>query len=99
MVALFKIQDHGIVPDGSEEMTKSQHELCRRALTQELSRHAAVILRGTNTVKDCGASSFSLLHLNSSIVLGRYFCLHFEGFQLGMTPVYMASLCFINDRN
>jgi len=51
MVALFKIQDHGIVPDGGEEMTKSQHELCRRALTQELSRHAAVILRGTNTGK------------------------------------------------
>jgi len=51
MVALFKIQDHGIVPDGSEEMTKSQHELYRRALTQELSRHAAVILRGTNTGK------------------------------------------------
>ncbi|KAL3567958.1 hypothetical protein D5086_030609 [Populus alba] len=48
MVALFKIQDHGIVPDGSEEMTKSQPEVYRRALTQELSRHAAVILRGTH---------------------------------------------------
>ncbi|KAJ6860723.1 hypothetical protein NC651_036952 [Populus alba x Populus x berolinensis] len=47
----WKIPGHGIVPNGSEEMTKSQPELYRRALTQELSRHDAVILRGTHIGK------------------------------------------------
>lgn len=28
---------------------------------------------------------------------GRYFCLHFEAFQLGSAPVYMASLRFIGE--
>ncbi|KAJ6860722.1 hypothetical protein NC651_036952 [Populus alba x Populus x berolinensis] len=80
-------------------MTKSQPELYRRALTQELSRHDAVILRGTHIGKSFPSIQSRILHLNSSIVLGQYFSLHFEGFQLGMTPVYMTSLCFINDRN
>ena len=30
---------------------------------------------------------------------GRQFCLHFEAFQLGMTPVYMAFLRFMGDDN
>lgn len=28
---------------------------------------------------------------------GQYFCLHFEAFQLGMTPVYIAFLRFMGD--
>ena len=28
---------------------------------------------------------------------GQYFCLHFEAFQLGMAPVYIAFLRFIGD--
>lgn len=28
---------------------------------------------------------------------GQYFCLHFEAFQLGMAPVYMAFLRFMGD--
>lgn len=28
---------------------------------------------------------------------GEYFCLHFEAFQLGMAPVYMAFLRFMGD--
>ncbi|CAH1444877.1 unnamed protein product [Lactuca virosa] len=28
---------------------------------------------------------------------GQYFCLHFEAFQLGMSPVYMAFLRFMVD--
>lgn len=30
---------------------------------------------------------------------GRQFCLHFEAFQLGMAPVYMAFLRFMGDDN
>ncbi|XP_022746911.1 E3 ubiquitin-protein ligase SINAT2-like [Durio zibethinus] len=30
---------------------------------------------------------------------GRQFCLHFEAFQVGMAPVYMAFLCFMGDNN
>ncbi|TVU23040.1 hypothetical protein EJB05_32769, partial [Eragrostis curvula] len=30
---------------------------------------------------------------------GQYFCLHFEAFQLGMAPVYMAFLRFMGDEN
>jgi len=28
---------------------------------------------------------------------GQYFCLHFEAFQLGMSPVYIAFLRFMGD--
>ncbi|ANM69125.1 TRAF-like superfamily protein [Arabidopsis thaliana] len=30
---------------------------------------------------------------------GQYFCLHFEAFQLGMAPVYMAFLRFMGDED
>lgn len=30
---------------------------------------------------------------------GQHFCLHFEAFQLGMAPVYMAFLRFMGDDN
>lgn len=30
---------------------------------------------------------------------GQYFCLHFEAFQLGMVPVYIAFLRFMGDDN
>lgn len=30
---------------------------------------------------------------------GQYFCLHFEAFQLGMAPVYIAFLRFMGDDN
>ncbi|XP_074273016.1 uncharacterized protein LOC141596686 isoform X2 [Silene latifolia] len=30
---------------------------------------------------------------------GQYFCLHFEAFQLGMAPVYMAFLRFMGDES
>ncbi|KAL3575746.1 hypothetical protein D5086_023847 [Populus alba] len=46
-VALFKIQDYGIVRGVSKDTTESQHELYRRALSLELGRHAAVVFRGT----------------------------------------------------
>ncbi|XP_024461642.2 general transcription and DNA repair factor IIH subunit TFB1-1 isoform X2 [Populus trichocarpa] len=41
------LPDHGIVRDGSKEITESQHELYIRTLSQELNRHAAVVLQGT----------------------------------------------------
>ncbi|KAB5548275.1 hypothetical protein DKX38_011681 [Salix brachista] len=41
------LPDHGIVRDGSKEITESQHEHYRRTLSQELNRHAAVVLQGT----------------------------------------------------
>ncbi|XP_057826570.2 E3 ubiquitin-protein ligase DIS1 isoform X2 [Cryptomeria japonica] len=30
---------------------------------------------------------------------GQYFCLHFEEFELGLAPVYIAFLCFMGDDN
>jgi transcription initiation factor TFIIH subunit 1 len=47
LVALFKIQDYGIVRGVSKDITESQHELYRRALSLELGRHAAVVFRVT----------------------------------------------------
>ncbi|XP_011007561.1 PREDICTED: probable RNA polymerase II transcription factor B subunit 1-1 isoform X1 [Populus euphratica] len=41
------LPDHGIVCDGSKEITELQHELYRRTLSQDLNRHAAVVLQGT----------------------------------------------------
>ncbi|XVF47052.1 hypothetical protein PTKIN_Ptkin03bG0078000 [Pterospermum kingtungense] len=41
------LPDHGIVRDGSKEMTESQNEqLYRRTLSQDINRHAAVVLEG-----------------------------------------------------
>ncbi|MBA0841427.1 hypothetical protein Goarm_003918, partial [Gossypium armourianum] len=37
--------------------------------------------------------------LNVFSCFGRYFCLHFEAFQLGMAPVYIAFLRFMGDDN
>ncbi|KAF9678983.1 hypothetical protein SADUNF_Sadunf07G0092900 [Salix dunnii] len=45
------LPDHGIVRDGSKEITESQHEQYRRTLSQELNRHAAVVLQGTPIVR------------------------------------------------
>lgn len=39
------------------------------------------------------------LHLQVFHCFGQYFCLHFEAFQLGMAPVYMAFLRFMGDEN
>ncbi|KAH8507592.1 hypothetical protein H0E87_009947 [Populus deltoides] len=41
------LPDHGIVRDGSKEITELQHELYRRTLSQDLNRHAAVVLQGS----------------------------------------------------
>ncbi|XWS73786.1 hypothetical protein CRYUN_Cryun02cG0159300 [Craigia yunnanensis] len=40
------LPDHGIFRDGSKEMTESQNELYRRTLSQDINRHAAVVLEG-----------------------------------------------------
>ncbi|KAL9335728.1 hypothetical protein Peur_072909 [Populus x canadensis] len=40
-------KDYGIVRGVSKDITESQHELYRRALSLELGRHAAVVFRGT----------------------------------------------------
>ncbi|XVF19568.1 hypothetical protein REPUB_Repub11eG0122500 [Reevesia pubescens] len=40
------LPDHGILRDGSKEMTESQNELYKRTLSQDINRHAAVVLEG-----------------------------------------------------
>lgn len=40
-----------------------------------------------------------LCHLQVFSCFGQYFCLHFEAFQLGMAPVYIAFLRFMGDDN
>uniref|UniRef100_A0A6N2LA68 Uncharacterized protein n=1 Tax=Salix viminalis TaxID=40686 RepID=A0A6N2LA68_SALVM len=40
-------QDHGIVCDGSKEITELQQELYRRTLSQKLNWHATAVLQGT----------------------------------------------------
>lgn len=42
---------------------------------------------------------FYTLHSQVFNCFGRQFCLHFEAFQLGMAPVYMAFLRFMGDDN
>ncbi|RWW69225.1 hypothetical protein BHE74_00023193 [Ensete ventricosum] len=47
-------------------------------------------------------SFLRIIYISGSIVFncfGHYFCLHFEAFQLGMAPVYMAFLRFMGDEN
>lgn len=39
------------------------------------------------------------LHMQVFNCFGRQFCLHFEAFQLGTAPVYMAFLRFMGDDN
>jgi hypothetical protein len=39
-------QDHGIHRDGSKETVDADSELARRTLSQDLNRHAAVVLEG-----------------------------------------------------
>ncbi|KAF2290126.1 hypothetical protein GH714_002930 [Hevea brasiliensis] len=41
------LPDHGIVRDGSKEITDSQNEPYMRTLLQDLNRHSAVVLAGT----------------------------------------------------
>lgn len=45
-----------------------------------------------------GTESFSFA-LQVFSCYGQYFCLHFEAFQLGMAPVYIAFLRFMGDDN
>ncbi|GMI89040.1 hypothetical protein like AT1G55750 [Hibiscus trionum] len=40
------LPDHGIFRDGNKEMTESQNELYKRTLSQDINRHAAVVLEG-----------------------------------------------------
>jgi len=61
------------------------------------------------SLMDSARSLFAVLYLIGWLVLvffffvqvfhcfGQYFCLHFEAFQLGMAPVYMAFLRFMGD--
>ncbi|XP_002864238.2 LOW QUALITY PROTEIN: E3 ubiquitin-protein ligase SINAT5 [Arabidopsis lyrata subsp. lyrata] len=44
----------------------------------------------------CTNSMYPPIHLVFHC-FGQYFCLHFEAFQLGMAPVYMAFLRFMGD--
>ena len=39
-------QDHGILRDGSKETLDTDSELAKRTLSQDLNRHAAVVLEG-----------------------------------------------------
>ncbi|KAE8811685.1 putative RNA polymerase II transcription factor B subunit 1-1 [Hordeum vulgare] len=43
------LPDHGILRDGSRETTDTDSELARRTLSQDLNRHAAVVLEGRST--------------------------------------------------
>lgn len=43
------------------------------------------------------ASSYFMFLAQVFHCFGQYFCLHFEAFQLGMAPVYMAFLRFMGD--
>ncbi|KAF7039294.1 hypothetical protein CFC21_049320 [Triticum aestivum] len=43
------LPDHGILRDGSRETTDIDSELARRTLSQDLNRHAAVVLEGRST--------------------------------------------------
>ena len=60
------------------------------------------------SLRDSARSLFAVLYLIGWLVLffffgqvfhcfGQYFCLHFEAFQLGMAPAYMAFLRFMGD--
>lgn len=40
------MQDHGILRDGSKEAVDNESELARRTLSQDLNRHATVVLEG-----------------------------------------------------
>ncbi|OVA05707.1 BSD [Macleaya cordata] len=40
------LPDHGILRDGSKEITDTEYEQYRRTLAQDLNRHAAVVLEG-----------------------------------------------------
>ncbi|KAK8617975.1 hypothetical protein V6N13_080875 [Hibiscus sabdariffa] len=40
------LPDHGIFRDGNKEMTELQNELYKRTLSQDINRHAAVVLEG-----------------------------------------------------
>ncbi|MBA0604925.1 hypothetical protein Godav_017551 [Gossypium davidsonii] len=40
------LPDHGIFREGNKEMTESQNELYKRSLSQDINRHAAVVLEG-----------------------------------------------------
>lgn len=42
----FNLQDHGIFREANKEMTESQNELYKRSLSQDINRHAAVVLEG-----------------------------------------------------
>ncbi|KAM0841809.1 hypothetical protein ACQ4PT_058771 [Festuca glaucescens] len=43
------LADHGILRDGSRETVDADSELARRTLSQDLNRHAAVVLEGRST--------------------------------------------------
>ncbi|KAM3211273.1 hypothetical protein ACQJBY_064826 [Aegilops geniculata] len=43
------LPDHGILRDGSRETTDIDSELARRTLSEDLNRHAAVVLEGRST--------------------------------------------------
>ncbi|KAE8733095.1 putative RNA polymerase II transcription factor B subunit 1-1 [Hibiscus syriacus] len=40
------LPDHGLFRDGNKEMAESQNELYKRTLSQDINRHAAVVLEG-----------------------------------------------------
>ncbi|KAK8995236.1 hypothetical protein V6N11_069679 [Hibiscus sabdariffa] len=40
------LPDHGIFRDGNKELTESQSDLYKRTLSQDINRHAAVVLEG-----------------------------------------------------
>ncbi|KAG8488662.1 hypothetical protein CXB51_016727 [Gossypium anomalum] len=44
------LPDHGIFREGNKEMTESQNELYKRSLSQDINRHAAVVLEGRAVV-------------------------------------------------
>lgn len=46
VIMVFGTQDHGILRDGSKEAVDNESELARRTLSQDLNRHATVVLEG-----------------------------------------------------
>jgi hypothetical protein len=46
IIMCLDTQDHGIHRDGNKETVDADSELARRTLSQDLNRHAAVVLEG-----------------------------------------------------
>lgn len=66
---------------------------------QSYNRYSTIFYSSMNLDFRSDFVFFSHLFLQVFGCFGHYFCLHFEAFQLGMAPVYIAFLRFMGDDN